>query len=162
MNELLTSLGIDWRLFSAQLINFSILLLILYKFAYKPVLKMLDDRTGKIEKGLADAEESQKKLKEIEEKEKMVLVDAKKQAKDIIKKAEEQAQINKAEFVVIAQEESDKIIEKAKKVAAEEKGKMVSEVKTEISALVAVAVEKIVDEKMNDTKDAQIINEVIS
>ena len=162
MNELLTSLGIDWRLFSAQLINFSILLLILYKFVYKPVLKMLDDRTDKIEKGLADAEESGKKLKEIEEKEKKVLVDAKKQAKDIIKKAEEQAQINKAEFVVIAQTESDKIIEKAKKVAGEEKDKMVSEVKSEISVLVAIAVEKIVDEKMNDTKDVQIINEVIS
>ncbi len=162
MSDLLSSLGIDWRLFSAQLINFSILLLILYKFAYKPVLKMLDDRTGKIEKGLADAEESQKKLKEIEQKEKEVLIEAKKQAKEIIKKAEDQAQVNKEDFVKIAQEESDKIVEKAKKVAGEEKEKMVADVKSKISVLVATAVEKIVDEKMNDTKDAQIINEVIS
>ena len=162
MGELLMSLGIDWKLFIAQLVNFSILLFILYKFAYKPVLKMLDDRTGKIEKGLADAEESGKKLKEIEEKEKEVLVEAKKQAKEILKKADEQAQVNKEELVKIAQEESDKIVEKAKKVAGEEKERMVADVKSEISVLVATAVEKIVDEKMNDTKDAQIINEVIS
>ncbi|XLQ19849.1 MAG: F0F1 ATP synthase subunit B [Candidatus Moraniibacteriota bacterium] len=162
MNELLTSLGIDWRLFSAQLINFSILLLILYKFAYAPVLKMLDDRAGKIEKGLADAEKSQKKLKEIEKKEKKVLVEAKKQAKEILKKAEDQAQANKEELTKIAQKESDKIVEKAKKVASEEKDKMVADVKSEISVLVATAVEKIVDEKINDTKDAQIINDVIS
>lgn len=162
MSELLTSLGIDWKLFIAQLVNFGILLFILYKFAYKPVLKMLDDRTEKIEKGLADAEESGKKLKEIEEKEKNVLIEAKKEAKNIIRKAEDQAEINKAELVEIAQTESDKIIEKAKKVASEEKDKMMADVKGEVSALVAVAVEKVIDEKMNDDKDAQIVKEVIS
>lgn len=162
MGELLTSLGIDWKLFIAQLINFSILLFVLYKFAYKPVLKILEDRTKKIEKGLADAEESGKKLKEIEEKEKAVLVKAKKQANDIIKKAQEQADVNKAELIKMAQVESDKIIEKAKKVASEEKDKMMSEVKSEIASLVAIAVEKVIDEKMNDDKDAQIVKEVIS
>ncbi len=162
MNELLTSLGIDWRLFSAQLINFAILLLVLYKFAYKPVLKILDDRSQKIEKGLADAEESGKKLKEIEEKEREVLAQAKKEAKEIVEKAQEQAQINREELVKTAQEESEKIIQKAKKVAEEEKKKMVAEVKSEISVLVATAVEKIIDEKIDEKKDAQIINEVIS
>ncbi len=162
MGELLTSLGIDWKLFIAQLINFSILLFVLYKFAYKPVLKMLEDRTEKIEKGLADAEESGEKLKEIEEKEKAVLVKAKKQANDIIKKAQEQADINKTELTKIAQTESDKIIQKAKKVASEEKDKMMSEVKKEVSSLVAIAVEKVIDEKMDDDKDAQIVKEVIS
>jgi len=162
MSELLTSLGIDWKLFIAQLINFGVLLFILYKFAYKPVLKMLDDRTDRIEKGLADAEKSGKKLKEIEEKEREVLVEAKKQAKDIIKKAEDQAEVNKVELLKTAQVESDKIIEKAKKVAGEEKDKMMVDVKGEIATLVAVAVEKIIDEKMNDDKDAKIVKEVIS
>jgi len=162
MSELLTNLGIDWKLFIAQLINFGILLFVLYRFAYRPVLKILDDRSEKIKKGLADAEESGKKLKEIEEKEEKVLVEAKKQAKEILEKAEEQAQVNKEEFVKIAQEESDKIIKKAQKIAGEEKDKMVTDVKSEISVLVATAVEKIVDEKINNAKDAQIINEVIS
>lgn len=155
-------MGIDWKLFIAQLINFGVLLFILYKFAYKPVLKMLDDRTDRIEKGLADAEKSGKKLKEIEEKEREVLVEAKKQAKDIIKKAEDQAEVNKVELLKTAQVESDKIIEKAKKVAGEEKDKMMVDVKGEIATLVAVAVEKIIDEKMNDDKDAKIVKEVIS
>jgi F-type H+-transporting ATPase subunit b len=162
MSELLASLGIDWKLFLAQIVNFSILLFVLYKFAYRPVLKMLDDRTDKIEKGLADAEKSQKKLKEIETKEKEVLIEAKKQAKDIIKKAQEQAQANKEELVVVAREESDRIVQKAKKVAGEEKDKMVAEVKSEISELIVVAVEKIIDEKLDDVKDAQIIDKVIN
>jgi len=122
----------------------------------------LDDRTQKIEKGLADAEESGKKLKKIEKKEKEVLVEAKKQANDIIKKAQDQAEVNKVELVKIAQAESDKIIQKAKKVAGEEKDKMMTEVKIEVSALVAMAVEKVIDEKMNDDKDAQIVKEMIS
>ncbi|MEN8252351.1 MAG: hypothetical protein ABFQ53_02120, partial [Patescibacteria group bacterium] len=60
------------------------------------------------------------------------------------------------------QEESDKIIEKARKSAGEEKEKLVADVKKEISVLVAVAVEKVVDEKLDSTKDAQIINDVVS
>ena len=54
MGELLSSLGIDLRLFLAQLINFSILLFVLFKFAYKPILNMMDERTEKIEKGAAE------------------------------------------------------------------------------------------------------------
>ncbi len=162
MSELLTSLGIDWKLFIAQLINFSILVFVLYKYAYRPVLKILDERTKKIEKGLMDAEKSNKKLKEIEQEEKEVLIKAKKEAKNIINKAEEQAEINKAELVKVAEKESEKIIQKAKKVANEQKDKMMTEVKAEVSGLVAIAVEKIIDEKINDEKDMDIIKKVIS
>ncbi|PID52789.1 MAG: ATP synthase F0 subunit B [Candidatus Moraniibacteriota bacterium] len=162
MNELISSLGIDMKLFGAQLINFAILLFVLYKFAYKPVLKMLDDRTEKIEKGLKDAEASSKKLEEMTEREKEILVEAKKQAKEIIEKAEEQARINRDEIVAHAKEESDRIIENAQNIAQEQKQKMIGEVKLEVADLVAVALEKVVDEKMNAEKDVAIINEVLN
>ena len=50
MSELFSKLGIDWKLLIAQIINFLVLLFVLYKFAYRPILSMLEKRTKKIEK----------------------------------------------------------------------------------------------------------------
>jgi len=91
MEELVKTFHIEANLLAAQIVNFVIVLLVLYKFAYGPILKTLNDRTKKIEKGLKDAEESQKKLQEITQKEKEVMTDAKKEAQTIIKKSEEEA-----------------------------------------------------------------------
>ena len=77
MEELVKTFHIDAGLLLAQLVNFLIVLVVLYKFAYKPILKTLNDRTGKIEKGLKDAEDAQIKLAEMEKKEKEILTKAK-------------------------------------------------------------------------------------
>ena len=162
MSELLSSLGLNLKLFIPQVINFCIVLFVLYRFAYKPVLKMLDERTEKIESGLAAAETSQKKLEDIVYKEKEVILGAKKQAKEIIEKAQAQAQTQREELISIAREESEKMISKAEKSIEDQKNKMVNEAKGEIAALVSLAVEKVINEKMDQKMDAKIIADVIN
>ena len=56
MGDLISQLGIDAKLLIAQVINFVVLLVVLYAFAYKPILKMLHKRTEKIEAGSKNAE----------------------------------------------------------------------------------------------------------
>ena len=97
--ELLTNVGINGKLLLAQSVNFVILLFVLYKFAYGPVLKLLTERTSKIEKGLKDSEYAQKKLIEITEKEREIFTRARKQAQEIVAKAEEVAMKNKEEII---------------------------------------------------------------
>jgi F-type H+-transporting ATPase subunit b len=82
--EALANLGIDWKLLVAQVVNFAVVLLVLKRFAYQPMLKLLDERTAKIEKGLADAENAGKKLSEIEIQEKAILMEARTEAKRIL------------------------------------------------------------------------------
>jgi len=59
--ETLSSLGIDLKILLAQLVNFGILIFLLSKFLYKPVLKMLDQRKKKIAESIKKAEEIEKK-----------------------------------------------------------------------------------------------------
>ena len=160
--ELLNNLGINGSLLLAQLINFGILLFVLYKFAYGPVLKILEERTKKIEKGLKDAESSHKKLAEISEKESAVLVEARKNAQEIIKKSEEVAVKNAEGIVMLAKEQSDKLLEDAKKQIKQEKAKILAEVKTEVANLVMLATEKIIDEKLDSVKDGILIKKAIN
>jgi len=160
--EILAKLGVDWKLLIAQIINFVILLFILRHFAYKPILRVLEDRREKIDKGLKDAEEATKKLLEAEKKEKAVLDEARYQAEQIISKSEETAKKNKEDIMASADEKAKKIMATAEKKIEEEKDKMIMEAKKELAKLVISATEKIIDEKVDVEKDKELINKAVS
>lgn len=161
MQELITTFHIDIKLIIAQLINFAIVLFVLYKFAYGPILKMMNERTQKIEKGLKDSEESHKKLGEIMEKEKAVLIEARKVAQEILNKAEEAANKNKEEIIVSAKEQAQKILNDSAKKIETEKIQMMQEVKGEIADLVVLATSKLIAEKIDNKKDKELIKKVL-
>lgn len=161
MDELIKTFHIDWKLIIAQLVNFAIVLFVLKKFAYEPVLKMMNERTNKIEKGLKDAEDAKNKVLEMESKEKEVLKEAREKAQEIIKKSEETANKNKEEIILEAKKQSEKIASEGQKKMEEERNKIMSEVKSEISGLVISATEKLISEKIDKIKDKELIEEAI-
>lgn len=121
----------------------------------------MSDRSEKIEKGIKDAESAHKKIIEITEKEKVILVRARKQAQEIIARAEEVAVKSKEEIVVSAKQQSEKILADAGKTIEIEKNKMFAEVKTQVAELVIAATGKVIDEKMDNQKDKEIIEKAI-
>jgi F-type H+-transporting ATPase subunit b len=159
--ELLANLGINWKLLIAQIVNFLILLFVLYKFAYTPVLKVLNDRTKKIEDGIKNAEDAKNKLIELSAREKDVLSKARKEAQEIIKKSEENALKNAKTIEDSAKNQYGKILEEVKAQIEQEKNKAVKEAKLEIAELIVSATEKIIDEKMDAKKDKELINKAI-
>ena len=161
MEELIKTFHIDGKLIIAQLVNFSIVLFVLYKFAYGPVLKMMDDRTEKIDKGLKDSEEAHKKLAEIVEKEKEVLASARKAAQEIVSKAEALAVKNKDEIVLEAKVQAEKILADSAKKIEQEKELMFAEIKSQVAELVVAATGKIIAEKIDTAKDADLIANAI-
>jgi F-type H+-transporting ATPase subunit b len=162
MQELFSKLGIDWKLLIAQIVNFLILLFVLYKFAYGPILAMLEKRQKKIEKGLKDADEAHKKLTESEEKQKEILRKARVEAKEILEKAHTQAEKSKSEMTNEAKVQAEKIIANAKADIEHEKEKTIAEIKSEIGGLVVAAAEKVIGEKMDAKKDREIIEKSLT
>lgn len=161
MDELIKTFHIDIKLIIAQAVNFGIVLFVLWKFAYQPILKTLNDRSSKIEKGIKDAENSQIKLAEMEKKEKAVLREAKEEAQKIIQQAEKTALQNAKDLEIAAKVQSEKTLADAKKQIEQEKNKAVKEAKSEIAELVISATEKIIGEKMDSDKDRDLIAKAI-
>lgn len=159
--ELFKALGLDLKILLAQLVNFAVLVLVLYRFGYKPILSFLDDRKKKIERGIANAEKAEKRLEDISKKEKEVLAKARGEAQEMINLAKETAEKSKAEIVAKAQEESGKMIETAKSRVEEEKSRAIREIKSEVAELVGLAVEKVVKEKVDSEKDRKIIEDLL-
>lgn len=162
MDELIKTFHIDYKLLLAQIINFSVVVFVLYRFAYKPLLKTMNERTSAIKKGLDDAKEAQQQLEKAEQAREKRIVAAKKEAKIILEEAQKMAEKNKEEMVGKAKEEAQKVVEKAKEQIQSEKDKMLKEVKQEVGSLVVLATEKVVGEKIDQQKDKEIISKTIA
>lgn len=112
--EILHRFGFEWTLFGAQVVNFLLLLWILKKFLYKPILAMLDERKRKIEQGLKDAAEAEKRLQQSLEKESKLLKNAQEQARKLLEDAKEQQQLLLIEAEKTTQDKVDAMLSEAK------------------------------------------------
>jgi F-type H+-transporting ATPase subunit b len=161
MESLVSIFHIDFKLFLAQLINFAIIFFVLYKFAFKPIAKIMQERTTTIEKSLADAKEVEQKLTETNVEQTRILNEAKKDALAIVEKADQSAEANKQKLIEKTKVEVAAIIAGEKAKIAQEKEESLQELKQEIAGLVILAVEKVIKEKMTDGKDKELIEGII-
>jgi F-type H+-transporting ATPase subunit b len=90
-NQLLFQLGINWKLFLSQAVNFFILLAVLTFFVYKPLIKIIKERNQKIKEGLDKAEEADTMLKEVDIIGKGKIKEAEQESIEIIKATEQKA-----------------------------------------------------------------------
>lgn len=160
--ELFSALGINGKILLAQFVNFAVLVFVLWRFAYKPILKFLEDRRKKIEEGVRNSELAIIKLSEVAEKEKEVIVEAKKEALNLINKARDNADKKGQEIIKKAQEEASLVIIKEREKFNQEKIEAFKEMKNNLSELVVLAVEKVIEEKMDSEKDKNIIKKALS
>jgi F-type H+-transporting ATPase subunit b len=159
--ELLNALGIDTRILIAQLINFTVLLFVLYKFAYKPLLKFLDERREKIRQGVENARRAEERLEEVKTQEKGIIKNAKKEALGIIEQAKLEAEEKREIMIVRAREEIGEIINSEKEKIRIEKAETLKEIRREVGGLVADALEKVLAESVDKKRDQEIIRKVV-
>lgn len=115
-------LGINPTYLLTQIINFVILLVILTKLVYKPILTSLEKRRKKIEEGLTMSAKMNQEKEALESKKKKIVLEAQKEARDIIEKAREAGKKEEQEILEEAHQKAQGIIEKTnKELKAKEK-----------------------------------------
>ncbi|MDP4000854.1 MAG: F0F1 ATP synthase subunit B [bacterium] len=158
---ILGTLGINGKLFLAQLINFSIVLFVFWKWIVKPLGKTLTERQERIESGLKNAEKMDKQRKQFDEWKLTEMKKVRHEADDVLRSATDTANKIKQETIFETQKQSDKMLEQAKNSIETEKDKMLKEVKEEVATLVVAASEKILNTKLDLVKDSNLIKESI-
>lgn len=155
------TLGLQTQLFIAQLINFGIVLFILWKWVFTPVTKALQARTAKIEKSLADAENIEKDKAEFQQWKQEQLVKAHQEASAIVTKAQSEANQAKDAAVHQTKEEQQKLVEQARRQIEQEKNHQLQSAKAELADLVTNATEIIIKQKLDSKKDEELIKEML-
>lgn len=153
--------GLNGQIFAAQLINFLIVLIVLWKFVYKPIVRMLDERSEKIEKSMKQADDIEKRVTEIEKEKGEIIVNAQKQAQEIIEKAHDSGKARQDEIITAAKREVERVIAKGKDQLAEERTAMVKEVKKDIIDIAVKAATRIMQDQIDETKSKSIAEEVV-
>ena len=161
MENLIETFHIDIKLLIAQVINFAIVFGVLYFFALKPLLKVMGDRTKKIEKSVDDAKKIEEKLSKTDEEYNKAIGKAKKEANIIMEKANVMAEEKREELIKKARTEIGQIINKEKEQMQTEKAKTLKEIKKEVADLVVVSLEKILEEKVDSKKDGELIKRMV-
>jgi len=128
--------GFNKALFISQVVSFLIVAFLLHRFAYKPILKVLEQRRQEIAAGLANADKIKEQLAQTEAARQKILSDANTQANKLIEEARAAAaKVQEAETQkAIAAAEG--IIAKAREAALQDHARMLQELKKEIGQLV--------------------------
>ena len=162
MDSLLSTFNIDVKLLVAQAVNFAIVFAVLYFFALKPLLKIMAERTKKIEKSVKDAAEIEKRLEKTEADYNKEISRARAEANEIIAKAQEKAEVKRKDMVAKAKEEIGAIINEEKAGIQKEKAKTLKEIRVSVAELVVSAMEKVIEKKFSDKENKEMIKKMIS
>jgi F-type H+-transporting ATPase subunit b len=135
--------GWNWELFLSQVVSFMIVALLLRRFAYKPILAVLEDRRRKIEEGMLNAEKIRKELAEAEKRYQEIVTKANADAQRMIDEARESssrlAERKQQEAITAAEQ----ILAKAKEAAALEHERQMQTLKRELGRLVVDTTAKV-------------------
>ena len=135
--------GFDTKIFLSQVISFIIVALVLRRFAYKPILAVLEERRQRIAEGLLNAEKIKQQLAEAEQRHAEILAKANEQAQKMIDEARESAAHvgeRKQQEAIAAAEQ---IIAKAQEASAIERERVMAELKRELGRLVVDTTSKV-------------------
>ena len=137
--QIARTFGVDWQHLVAQIISFTIVCAVLYKFAYKRILAMLELRREQIRQGIANAEKIKAELDKTETQRQEVLAQAHAQGATFIEEARAAAARVQQEETKKAIATAEQIMAKAREAAAQDHDQMLAELKREIGRLVVEA-----------------------
>lgn len=162
IGDILLSLNFDFGKFMWAVANFLILLFLLKKFAYKPVLNILDERKNAIEAAINNAETARTEAEKLRKEYETRLAEAKQEAQDIIAKAAKLGEETKAEIVANAQNEATKAIQRAQEEITREKEQAIAALRDEVAVLAVMAAGKVLGKSITVEDHAKLVKEFVA
>ncbi|HEY5805815.1 MAG TPA: F0F1 ATP synthase subunit B [Candidatus Saccharimonadales bacterium] len=160
--SLFTALGIDVTLLIEQTIAFLILVFLLAKFVYPALIKVVDGRREQIEAGIKEAKQAEESLAKAEAKVSELLVEARKEADDILARTHQEAANVVADAESKAKTRAEQIVADARQQLELDVAKAREALKKDTVELVALATERVVGEKLDAQKDAELVKKSLA
>lgn len=145
----------------AQIINFLILVAILSKVAYKPLMKALADRQARIADSLETADQERSAAEQLKREYMEQLAQARVQAQAIVDKATKLAEETKEEIMQEARTEHARLLKEAREEIAREQQRAIAELKNEVVSLSIAAATKIIGHNIDAATNAQLVTDFI-
>ena len=142
-------------------ITFIILLIILKKFAWKPILTALDQRENAIRESLEKAEKAKEEAQNVLVQNQSSLAKAEEESKKIVEQSRQYAEKLKEQILLDSRDQARKMIDEASNEIERKKDAALDELKTQVAEIAIKAAEKILKENLNEEMQKKIVNKYI-
>lgn len=150
-------------LFFWQIILFILLLLLLRKFAWKPILKAVEQREEGIRNALAAAEDAKKEMQNVTADSEKLLQEARAEREAMLKEAREIKEKMIADAKAQAQAEGEKIVAQAQQSIEGEKKAAIADIKSQVAELSVEIAEKVLRDQLSDkNKQLKLVDQLVS
>lgn len=144
-----------------QLIMFLILLALLKKFAWGPLMGIMKQRESHIANEINSAEESRVEAKKLLEEQRSLLKEARTEAQGLIESAKKQGDVQREEIITLARTEAERIKESAKLEIDQQKEKAVAAIREQVASLSVLIASKVIEKELSVEDQEKLINEYI-
>ena len=148
--DALIAFGVNWKFRLIQWVNFGLLLILLYRYLYKPLFALIEKRQRVIEKGLSDAASAKLEKEKVEGERDGILQASREEGGKIVDTLRKQALENEREMLHAAQEKSHAVLSEAIAKAADEREYILREAEKDITRMAVLAAEKILQGKAHN------------
>lgn len=159
--EALEALGVNVPSLFWHTLNFLLLVLLLTRFLYRPVMKVLDERAARIKESMERAEYIKDQLALTSRESQLQLETARKESQAIVDQAAQIAERVKVQARQEAQAEAEKIVVAARTQLQHERQQVVAELRREMADLVVAAASKVIGRSMDDPTQHQLVEEFL-
>ena len=155
------ALGINAFALLAQIINFLIVLFLLNKLAVGPITRIIAERRQRIEQGLRDAEQAKRDRESAEQERVAALNEARREANDIINRAQKVAQETRDADIAATRQELERMRQRAADDIDSEKQRAIADLRAEVADLALAAAGKVVGETMTGARQRRLVEEFL-
>jgi F-type H+-transporting ATPase subunit b len=159
--EFFNAFAVDVPKLAFQVFNFLLLLYLLNRFLFKPVLKLLDEREARIKKGLEDAEAAARDRELASAEREAALDEARKEAQAMVARANKIAEDSRAEILAEAKDQAEKISARAREEITAEKDRAMAELRATVADLALDAAARLVRSEMNQTTQRRLVEDFL-
>ncbi|OGJ58127.1 hypothetical protein A3H22_00160 [Candidatus Peribacteria bacterium RIFCSPLOWO2_12_FULL_55_15] len=155
--ELLTKLGVDWKLLLAQIVNFTILLAVLSLFVYRPLLRVIDERRERIRKAMEDADTIAHEKEEIAKARQEAMRKIDQECGTFLEKAKNDAERLKAEILLAADIEAKNLLTKSREQLRSERAHALQDMQKSLAAAILQMTEKILEREFSPRDQERVL-----
>ena len=159
--EALANFGLEVSRLLTQVVTFFILFGLLYLFAYKPVMKMLDERSGKIKESMEQTEYIKEQAVHAEEEAKRQIEAASREGQEVIARAVRAREEVRQQAQQEARLEAESLSTKARTEIQRERDDAIDELRKEVADLTILAAEKVIGQSLDKGAHRQLIDKTL-
>ena len=158
---MLETLGIHFPSLAIYLVNFLLVLALLYLFAYKPILRLMDQRADRIRESLAAADRARADAASSQEAIQEQITEARREGQRIMDQTREAAERFRTEEMDKARQEAEAFVERARSDIQRERDNALQEVRASFGDLAITAAERVIRGSLDRTAHEDLINQVL-